>query len=118
MENTNRQSEPENGSYDQINGPLVLVVLVSSAIFFGGVVIPATMALNFYYERVMARTNVVEPADEALTSHRLAQAAKITRYRWVDQAKGVAAIPIDRAMAIYVQRQAQPPAAGSTAGAP
>lgn len=96
---------PKAESYDQINAKLILVVLVASAIFFGGVIVPGTMALNYYLERTITEAEVIAPAHDALTSLELDQLSRITRYRWVDQTHGVAAIPIDRAMEIYAARQ-------------
>jgi ATP/ADP translocase len=104
-DSTPQTDAPTNGSYDQINAKLILVILVASAIFFGGVIVPGTMALNYYLERTITEAEVITPANEALTTVELDQLSRITRYRWVDQTNGVAAIPIDRAMEIYAARQ-------------
>ncbi len=93
--------------------------------FLGAIVIVAILfALQVVYYRAAAaqyRIKDVDPPIVELQQALTAQQAKLTQYRWIDQAKGVAAIPIDRAMEIVVREMASgsapnPPATAHSAG--
>ncbi len=94
-----------NQSYDEINAPMILVLLASAAIFFGGVIVPAVMALNYHLEATMAEADIVAQPDAELTHHQLNELNRIGRYRWIDQQNQIAAIPVDRAIMLYADRQ-------------
>jgi len=98
--------------------------------FLGAIVIVAIIfALEVLYYRAAAAQFREKDLDQPVVELQkavTAQQAKIAQYHWVDQAKGVVAIPIDRAMEIVVREppsgparpiQAVPPAAGGTGNA-
>lgn len=78
--------------------------------FVGSIVVVAIIVLlQVIYYRMAADQFRQKDLDQTLTE--LAevlnvQQAKLTQYRWVDQAKGIVAIPIDRAMSLVVREAA------------
>jgi hypothetical protein len=83
-------------------------------VFFGAIVVITFGALQrgstYEQERAVKRAEKLKTAREEWN-------AKLTGYGWVDKAKGVAHIPIDRAMALEVEdlRVKKPMAAGPIA---
>jgi hypothetical protein len=81
--------------------------------FVGAIVLVAIVfLLQVVYYRMAADQFKQKDLERPLTELQgalSAQQAKLTQYRWVDQAKGVVAIPIDRAMDLVVREMAPGP---------
>lgn len=87
--------------YDDINTPMVaLVGFLGSILVFAIVVFLSVLYVSAQEQQEYAK-NVAQPYTE-LENLRSAQRIKLVEYRWVDQAKHVVAIPIDRAMQLVV----------------
>ena len=93
--------------------------------FLGAIVLVAIIvALQVLYYRAAAAQFREKDLDQPVVELQrttTAQQAKLAQYRWVDQAKGVVAIPIERAMEIVVREAASEsnrpsPATPSAAG--
>ena len=98
---------------DDVNTPVIaLVGFLSALLFF---VIVVFLEVIFYWTEARQRyvSDFGEPPQELATMvHN--QQARLAEYRWIDQPKGVVAIPIDRAMELVVadlSAAAPPPAA-------
>ncbi len=84
---------------DDVNTPVIALVGFISAILFFAIVV--LLEVVFYWAEAQQRENDVGPPQELATlTHN--QQARLAEYRWVDQKKGVVAIPIDRAMELVV----------------
>jgi hypothetical protein len=99
---------------DELNTPTVVTVgIVAAILLFAAIVF-----LQAYFaraERAEYQRKVVSQRSEELATVQAAQEAQLHGYRWVDRARGVAAIPIDRAMALVAgelpaRGEAPPPA--------
>jgi hypothetical protein len=102
------------GSGDPNPQTTVLVGIITAIMLF--VVVVLLQALFYRVERGEVRRKVEAVVPEELARLRAAQLEQLNAYRWVDQAAGVAAIPIDRAIRLVVQEQGRGPAAGPTPG--
>lgn len=95
--------------YDDIKTSTVALVG-----FLGAIVLVAILFLlqviYYHVAAVQFEEKDVDPPILELQNSLNAQQAQLAGYRWVDQAKGVVAIPIDRAMELVVR---ETPAAGS-----
>ena len=107
---------------DELNTPAVVTVgIVAAILLFAAIVF-----LQAYFaraERAEYERKVVSQPSEELAILKTAQAAQLSGYRWVDRARGIAAIPIDRAMALVAgelpsRGEASAPAPAPTAAAP
>jgi hypothetical protein len=102
------------GSGDPNPQTTALIGIIAAISLF--VVVVLLQALFYRVERGEARRKVEAVVPEQLTRLRAAQLDQLNSYRWVDQAAGVAAIPIDQAIRLVVQEQGRGPAAGPTSG--
>ena len=93
-------------------GPMTMVVLAFGSILVF-VIILALQALFFNAEEAERRAKTFGSSEE-LSKLRATQLDRLHSYRWVDASKGVAAIPIERAMELTVRDQGRNPA--TTAG--
>lgn len=78
----------------------VLVAVVGAVFVF--VIIVALQAVFYREEEEEKVSKVYSMAPEELSRLRAAQQEALHSYRWVDQAQGRVAIPIDRAMDLTV----------------
>ena len=86
---------------DDVNTPVIAMVgLISALLFFASIILLEVM---FYHMEAQQRfeKDVSQPFPE-LTALVQRQQAKLADYRWVDEKKGIVAIPIDRAMELVV----------------
>jgi len=86
---------------DDVNTPVIALVGFISALLFFAIIILLEVA--FYWAEAQQRyeKDVSQPPLE-LTTLTHNQQARLAEYRWVDEKKGVVAIPIDRAMELVV----------------
>ncbi len=80
----------------------MVVLAFGSILVF--VVILGLQALFFNAEEAERRAKTFGPSEE-LTRLRATQLDRLHSYRWVDASKGVAAIPIERAMELTARDQ-------------
>jgi hypothetical protein len=95
------QWEPNMAMRNDVNTPaIVMVGFISTLLIFASVILLQVM---FYDMEAQQRyeKDVSQPFHE-LTSLVQKQQARLAEYRWVDEKKGVTAIPIDRAMELVV----------------
>ena len=86
---------------DDVNTPAIAMVgLISALLFFASIILLEVM---FYRMEAQQRyeKDISQPFIE-LTNLVQRQQAKLADYRWVDEKKGVVAIPIDRTMELVV----------------
>jgi hypothetical protein len=86
---------------DDVNTPVIAVVgLISALVFFASILL-----LQVMFYRIEARQryekDISQPPAE-LTALVQRQQARLAEYRWVDEKKRIAAIPIERAMELVV----------------
>lgn len=106
---------------DELNTPAVVTVgIVAAILLFAAIVF-----LQAYFaraERGEYERKVVSQRSEELATVQAAQESQLSGYRWMDRARGIAAIPIDRAMALVARelpaRGEMPPAASPPAPLP
>lgn len=72
------------------------------------VIIIAVQALYYSEQKREDIRKSVAPAPEELTRLRAEQLEQIHSYRWVDQTKGIVAIPIERAMELTARELGAP----------
>ncbi len=98
----------------ELNTPAVVMVgIVGAILFFAAIVF-----LQAYFaraERDEHRRTVVSQRSEEPATVQAAQEAQLHGYRWVDRTRGIAAIPIDRAMALVAREL---PARGEAPASP
>jgi len=90
--------------YDDVKSETVALVGLIVAILTFALVI---LVMVVYYQ-ASARERYekqIRQAPEELATVTATQQARLAEYRWVDQPKGVVAIPIDRAMDLVVAAQ-------------
>jgi nitrogen fixation protein FixH len=86
---------------DDVNTPVIALVGFISALMFFAIII--LLEVIFYWTDSQQRYELVvsqPPQELAALTHN--QQARLAEYRWVDEKKGVVAIPIDRAMELVV----------------
>ena len=89
---------------DEMNIPVIVTVsLVTTVLVLLSVV--GTQAFFRFEQEKINRIRVIEAPNDDLDQLNNQQLAEIQQYRWVDREKGLAAIPIDRAMALYAQEE-------------
>ncbi len=96
---------------DDVNTPVIaLVGLISALLFFASIILLQVM---FYRIEAQQRyeKDISQPPAE-LTALVQQQQARLAEYRWVDEKKGVVAIPIDRAMELVVAESVKECGAG------
>jgi hypothetical protein len=86
---------------DDVNTPVIALVGFISALLFFAIIILLEVA--FYWAEAQQRYEKdMSQAPLELTTLTHNQQARLAEYRWVDEKKGVVAIPIDRAMELVV----------------
>ena len=102
---------------DELNTPAIVTVgIVAAILLFAAIVF-----LQAYFaraERDEYQRKVVSQRSEELATLQAAQEAQLSGYRWVDRARGIAAIPIDRAMALVARELPSRGEAPATASPP
>jgi hypothetical protein len=91
--------EPKASSVQQDDPstiPIVVIGLVGALLVLLMVIVLET--LYYAAQRQEEYRKMVAPPAEELSHLRADQQERLNSYRWVDQAKGVVAIPIERAM--------------------
>lgn len=91
--------------YAKMNTPLIVTIGIVTTILVFGVIVPGVRALLYYTEDAYDYEHRVTVVDKDLDAHRAAEANDLGAYRLVDAEKQIAAIPIDRAMALYAAQQ-------------
>jgi hypothetical protein len=86
---------------NDINTPAIALVGFLSAILFFAIVI-LLQAIFYQYQAQQRLESGASQSPLELTNLVQNQQARLAEYRWVDQKKGVVAIPIDRAMELVV----------------
>lgn len=95
---------------------IVIVGLVGAILVF--VLIVGLVALFHRAEDAEIERKVVAQVPEELDSLRARQLEILNGYRWIDPAKGIVGIPIDRAIGLLVEREAGRAEAPAAAGSP
>jgi hypothetical protein len=96
---------------DDVNTPAIALVGFISALLFFAIII--LLQVMFYRIESRQRAEDLRQPPAELTALVQRQQATLADYRWIDQKKGIAAIPIDRAMELAVADLAKPPKAKS-----
>jgi ATP/ADP translocase len=82
---------------NDLNTPVIaLVGFISAIVFFASVIFLEVIFYQFQSQQRFADAASQPPLE--LTNLVQKQQARLAEYRWVDQKKGIVAIPIDRAM--------------------
>jgi hypothetical protein len=100
---------------DDPRAPMTAVVAITGAILVF-VIVVALQAWFYAAEESEIREKVVNRPPEELSRLRTEQVEQITTYRWIDSGKGVAAIPIDRAMELTIRERGRLPIPASPPG--
>ncbi len=99
----------------ELNPPAVVMVgIVAAILLFAAIVF--FQAYFARAERDEYRREVVSQRSAELVAVQAAQEAQLHGYRWVDRARGIAAIPIDRAMALVARELPARGEASASAG--
>jgi dsRNA-specific ribonuclease len=89
------------GSYEDVKTTTIaLVGLIGAIVTFA--VMLSLMALYYYASARQVLNKQINQAPAELSELVARQEASLAEYRWVDQSKGVVAIPIDQAMKLVV----------------
>lgn len=94
---------PTTANRFDLNVPLIMVIGAAGALWILVIVIFLT-ALTYHLENRAFDQDVASKPIREVVDHELTELGRIEAYRWVDQEKGTVAIPIERAMQLYVQR--------------
>jgi hypothetical protein len=101
---------------DDVNTPVIaLVGFISALVFFAIIIL---LEVVFYWTESQQRYEQAvsqPPLELATLVHN--QQARLAEYRWIDEKKGVVAIPIDRAMEMVVADLAAPAKPAAAKGA-
>lgn len=91
-------------AYDDLDTTMIAFVGVVGTIitFF---LVFAIAALSYSFEKSETEVKVIEVPEVTSDSVLANQAAALSEYRWIDQDKNIAAVPIDRAMEFVVQEE-------------
>lgn len=100
---------------DDPRAPMTIVVGAFGAVLIF-VIILALQTLFFSAQEAERQIKTFGPPEE-LSKLRAGQLERLNTYRWVEASKGVASIPIDRAMELVVRDQGRRPIPGAGAGA-
>ncbi len=91
-------------AYDDLDTTMIAFVgVVGTIITFFTVF--AVAALSSSFEKSETEVKVIEVPEVTSDSVLANQAAALSEYRWIDQDKNIAAVPIDRAMEFVVQEE-------------
>jgi hypothetical protein len=86
---------------DDVNTPVIAVVgFISALLLFAIIIFLQVMFYHVQAEQRYEKDLDQPPLELSNLVHN--QEARLAEYRWVDQKKGVVAIPIDRAMELVV----------------
>jgi hypothetical protein len=85
---------------DDVNTPVIALVGFISAILFFAIIV--LLEVVFYWAEGEQHAKDLNQPPQELATLVHNQQARLAEYRWVDQKKGVVAIPIDRAMELVV----------------
>jgi hypothetical protein len=105
------QDESQNG--DPKTSATLAAALVGAILIF--VIIVALQAFFYRSEEAERAAKVYAVVPEELAKLKAGQQEQLNTYRWIDQGRGIVALPIDRAMELTVRDQGRTP---STAAAP
>lgn len=94
-------SEQNNPTVDDPRSAMTIIVGLIGAIWILAVVLLAQV-LFYNVQRVEDETKLYAARPRELADLQAQQLSRINETRWVDQAKGVVAIPIDQAIERYV----------------
>jgi hypothetical protein len=90
------------GTADDVRaGPIVIVGLVGAILLF--VLIVGLQALFLHAEEEQTYDKVTSASDDGIRDLRARQLGALHGYRYVDRAKGVVAIPVERAMELLAR---------------
>ncbi len=97
---------------DDVNTPVIALVGFISALLFFMIIVLLEVVFYWTEARERYEKDFSQPPQElaALVQN---QQARLAEYRWIDEKKGLVAIPIDRAMEMVVadlSAPARPPA--------
>ncbi len=95
--------------YAKMNTPLIVTIGIVTTILVFGVIVPGVRALLYYMEDAYDYEHRVTVVDKELDAHRKDSTNKLSHYRVVTPESGIAAIPIERAMELYVEQQKKQP---------
>jgi hypothetical protein len=85
---------------DDVNTPVIALVGFISAILFFAIIV--LLEVVFYWAETQQHEKDLGQPPQELATLMHNQQARLAEYRWVDENKGVVAIPIDRAMELVV----------------
>jgi len=88
-------------------------LVLSVGVISGILIIVTIIGVQAWYqseEDAEASAKADEYPNQTLIDLKAGQTQRISDYRWVDQKNNVVAIPIDKAMDVFVQTQGQLPA--------
>jgi hypothetical protein len=94
---------------DDLNTPAIALVGFISALLFFAIII--LLQVMFYQIESRQRAEDLRQPPAELTALVQRQQAALADFRWIEQKKGVVAIPIERAMELTVADLSKPPAA-------
>ncbi|MCG3138025.1 MAG: hypothetical protein HJJLKODD_01881 [Phycisphaerae bacterium] len=107
-------NKPETQVHDDPNTPAaVLVGLVGCLIIFAVIVALQALFYRADYSETVSKVYEVDPAGKQQLI--VQQLEQLHTYRWINQAEGVVAVPIERALELAVVELNQPPAASQPA---
>jgi hypothetical protein len=96
---------------DDVDAPLIAVLgFIGALLVF--LLIIGLEVLFYSMERAERERKYIERAPTERSQLQAEQMARLTEYRYLDEKKGVVAIPIDRAMELVVDELPKPPGSG------
>jgi hypothetical protein len=101
---------PEPVSGDPKASSTFVVLAIGALLIL--VIVIALQAFYYNSDEEERAGKITAQVPEELARLRNQELEQLNGYRWVDQARGVASIPIDRAMELVVREQGGQPAAG------
>jgi hypothetical protein len=104
---------------DRVNTPRIAVFGVLSAVGLFGILV-GLQAMYLNMSDAEQNRKDVRSGPNALADQLAVQQTQLHSYHWVDEKKGIVAVPIDRAMDLVVNelRDAQATSMGESANAP
>ena len=86
---------------DDPDAPMTALI-GAAGVFAVFLLVLALQALFFYAQKKQAESKSYGYAFDQIRSAQAQQEAELNTYRWIDQSKGIVAVPIDRAMSLTV----------------
>jgi hypothetical protein len=102
---------------DDPRAPTTLVVAIVGAVLVFAIIV-ALQAFFYRSEEAERSIKYYAQAPEELARLRAQEQEQLNSYHWVDPARGVVSIPIDRAMELVVRDQGRNPSAAGPASTP